>query len=174
MRATTMLRSRKALAIAAIIVVVGVAGATTAAFALLGGAVPSTAAATYTVPTTHFSTSTPLNVALGTYPAGPSSPGLAVFTASLAPRSTTGEAHVHCDLIVGSPARLIGSAEYASTGANLPSASYQTSTIALTGTFTATPAEVLRLSCTATGVSDGILSNAHILINKVASQSGGV
>jgi hypothetical protein len=174
MRAAMMLRSRKTLTVTAVIVAVVAGGAAMSAFALLGGTVPSTDGVTYTVPTTHVSTSTPLNVTLGTFPTGSSAPELAVFTGSLAPRSTTGEEHVHCDLIIGSPARIIGSSDQAGTGANLPSTGYQQFTVAITGTFTAAPNEVLRLSCTATGASDGILSNGHVLIDKVASQSGGV
>jgi hypothetical protein len=174
MKARKVFQSRKPLIIGAIIaaVVAGIAGT---AFALLGGTVPNTAGVTYTVPTSHLSDGAPLNVTLGTYPSsGSSTPTLAILTGSLAARSTTGEEHVHCDLTIGSAARVIGSSDQAGTGANLPSTGYQQSTIAITGTYTAALNEVLKLSCTTNGVSDAILTNAHVVLNKVASQSGGV
>lgn len=173
MNPSKMVRSRKPLAITAIIaaVVASIAGM---AFALLGGTVPNTAGVTYTVPTTHVSDGGPLNITLGTYPStGSSTPTLAIFTASLAARSTTGEEHVHCALTIGSPARVIGASDQAATGANLPSTSYAQSTIAITGTYTAALNEALKLSCTTTGVSDAILTNGHVVLNKVASQTGG-
>jgi hypothetical protein len=154
--------------------VVSTAGAS-AAFALLGGTVPNTAGVTYTVPTTHLADATPLNITLGTYPTtGSSAPTVALFTSSLSARSSSGEEHVHCDLTIGSPARIIGSSDQAGTGSILPSTSYQQSTIAITGTYTAALGEPLKLACTTQGVSDAILFNAHVVITRVASQSGGV
>jgi hypothetical protein len=151
------------------VVVLGIA---TAAFALLGGTVPSQAGVTYTIPTTHVSDSTPLNIVLGTYP-NPMSPAptIAVFSGSIATRSTTGEGHVHCNLTIGSPARIIGSADQAGVDASLPSTGYPESTLTITGTYTAAQGEQLKLSCTTTGITDALLVNGHAVINKVASEA---
>jgi len=150
-----------------------IVAAATAAYALLGGTVPTQKGAiTYTVPKVHVSDSGPLNVLLGTYPHGAFSE-LAILTGSLAPRSLTGEEHVQCELTIGS--RIVGSFDQADIGGILPSTGYGTTSIAITGTYVAHSGESLRLLCNTSGVSDALLLDTHVVVlnNLVHGQVGG-
>jgi hypothetical protein len=151
-------------AVAALALVVGAATAVSA----LGGSVPSQQAVTYNVPWTHITGSKTITIGsysgeFGTFPT------VAVFSGSLAARSLTGEEHVHCDLVVGIPARTIGSFDQADSGASLPSTSYPYSGVSAAGSYTALSGETLRLRCTTTGASDAII-NGHVVLQRVSSE----
>jgi hypothetical protein len=139
-----------------------------------GPTIPS--AVTITVAKTHVAPSA--TIPLRTFGGKASQSYSAVFTGDVMTRSTSGNSSgvefTNCSLTVGSPARVVGSAAQAGTGALLGSGSaYPTTSMAISGTFTANPGETLALTCTSTG-QDAIINEGHVVISTVVSQVGGV
>jgi hypothetical protein len=98
----------------------------------------------------------------------------AVFTGDVAAISTTGAESVNCSLTIGSPARVIGSADQIGAGVQLPTTGYPTTSMAITGTFTAQPGETLALTCSTTTASDAFINVGHVVLTTLVSQTGGV
>jgi hypothetical protein len=173
MRLAGNVRARRRVAGLAIGATVGVLGIAAAAGALSSATVPNTKAVTFKVPKTHVTGSA--TITLGTYDALSAKPATAVFAGNLGAVSSSGEEAVHCDLTIGSPARVIGFFDQEGSGVHLPSTSYVRETVAITGTFTPAAGENLALRCTTrAGTSDAILFSGNVVVTQVKSQTGGV
>jgi hypothetical protein len=171
MRLHGHVRARRRVAGLAIAATVGVLGIAAAAGAVGSATVPNTKAVTFKVPKTHV----PATITLGTYGSLSAKPATAVFAGNLGAVSSSGEEAVHCDLTIGSPARVIGFFDQEGSGVSLPSTSYVRETVAITGTFTPASGENLALKCTTrAGTSDAILFSGNVVVTQVKSQTGGV
>jgi hypothetical protein len=152
--------------------------------ALFGGTVNATyGAATYTIPKTHVAPSAKIHIA--SFAPGEFSQygGTAILTGSIAAVSTTGQENVSCNLLLtgtgpsGTGTAVIGQFYQEGTGAILKSSAYPTTSVAITGTFTASAVgEGLQLSCTSTA-HDAIFEFGHLVLiqsyNGTNEQVGG-
>jgi hypothetical protein len=141
--------------------------------ALIGGTRPAEESVTVTIPRTNITGAR--WIPLMTYPTSGATQyfDLAQFSGDFGLRAISQEEGLHCDLIVGSPWRTVGSLDQSGDGQLLPTTSYKFSSLQIVGTFSALRGDTLALYCRTSRASDAILQNGHVVLTRLTSEAGG-